>query len=272
LLKRKVGIDSVFAYSRNRTSNQQVVFVEAKTVEKMDSVSRSKIENWVTDFLEKIACAPHSPDFSTKYLPDTDAAYQLGLLGLWVRDADGYSNEKIQTWLSQLNLPTRRQNPINIVFASNRIISSLCVIYQTIQSLRARDDYGSISYFFPTYGDLPAADGNCIPVEALLSKFLFFPANRKQTIKGTKQIHEYPSSIVFYSGDIKDYNDLRFIGLALKQFQILANAEIEIYTLHSPADMRNEVTAFVKEFAETGCSFVFHEIAVSDEIPGWLAE
>ena len=89
-LKRKVGIDSVFSFRRNKVSRQQVVLVEAKTIEKIENLSRSKIENWIVDFQEKIAYVPHSQEFIEKFNTDENADYQLGLLALWVRDTNSY--------------------------------------------------------------------------------------------------------------------------------------------------------------------------------------
>jgi hypothetical protein len=273
LLKRKVGLDSVFAYQRNSASNQQVIFVEAKTIERLESLSRAKIEGWVTDFLEKIINAPSSHDFADKYRPHSNADCSQGLIALWVRNADGYSDEKIQAWLGQLNLPIRRQNPVNIIFISNHIISKICSIHQTLQYLKEKNDFSEISFHFPTYGNFPVADGNCIPMEALLSKFLFCQAKRMQIIKGENRTSEYSSPIVFYTGHINDYNDLRFIGLALRQFQILKpNTEIGVYIPDSIVRFRNEIKTFKSEFAESGCTCDFHEFTFSDELPGWLAE
>jgi hypothetical protein len=270
-LKRKVGIDSVFAYKRNEYASQQVVFVEAKTVETLNNLSRAKIEEWVTVFLDKIVRVPHSHDFFNKFQPEGHAVYGLGLIGLWVRNADGYSEERLSNWLSQLSLPGRRQNPVNIAFISNRIISSICAITQVIRDLKHQENYVSIEPYFPIYGDFPATDGKSLPIESTFSKFFFYTAQKKQYLKSAETKHlEYPASIVFYTGEIESYDDLRFIGLALRQFQI-ASPEIEIYTLESPTKIRNEIKVFREEFApKINSEFKFNELTVSNDLPGWL--
>jgi hypothetical protein len=270
-LKREVGIDSVFAYRRNEYSSQQIVFVEAKTVEKLDNLSRAKIEEWVNIFVEKIIHAPHSQDFFNKFQPDADANYGLGVIGLWVRNADRYSEEKLKNWLSQINVSSRRQNPINLFFASNRIISSICTITQIVDDLKNQKDYVSVELYFPMYGDFPLADTKSFPIESLFSKFVFYKATKKQhLINEGDKYHPYSAWIVFYTGRIESYDDLRFIGLALRQFQLLGT-EVEIYTHKSPTSIRNEIRLFQEEFApKTNSVFKFNELVVSNDLPGWL--
>ena len=270
-LKKKVGIDGVFAYRRNAYTPQQVVFVEAKTIAKIDSLNRSKIEDWVNVFVDKIVHAPHSQEFFNKFQPDSNANYGLGLIGLWVRDTEKYTEEKIRNWLSQINVPARRQNPVNLFFVSNRVLSSISTIFQTIQDLRQKDNYISIEPHFPAYGDFPVSDGKSWPIETLVSKFAFYKVRKKQFLinEGHKH-HEYDSSIVFYTGKLDNYEDLRFVGLALRQFQILG-PEIEIYTQASPTSIRNEIKVFKDEFASgTNSEFKFNELTISNDLPGWL--
>jgi hypothetical protein len=269
-LRRKVGIDSVFIYQRNQASYHQVVFVEAKTVEKLDNISRAKIEEWANNFQDKIANIPLSPDFSQKFNPPSDSEYHLGIIALWVRENGGYSREKLSLWLSQLNLPQRRQNPINILFVSNFEINILCQIHTIIEELGKECE--QISFQFPIYGNLPSPDGSCIPAEYLISKFFFVNVKRKKKIDNGNFTTEYQdeSKLVFYLGAIKSYDDLRFIGLALRQFQLLANQNINIYILIDPIKIRNEIQSFNSEFSDSSCKFEFYRFSVPNDLPGWL--
>jgi len=269
-LKRKVGLDSVFAYKRNPRSTQQVVFVEAKSTERIENINRSKIETWIIDFVDKIAGLPFSQDFTQKFAPDTDAIYNRGLLALWVRDETSYSSEKIRNWLSQINLPTRRQNPIDIIFISNKQIAQLCAIHAKINELKSSDDFIRLSYFFPIHGNEIPADGSCIPIEILLSKFVFCKTIKRQNLIGSNSHNEYESYLVFYLGDIKEYADLRFVGLALNQFQIFGSAEVDIFTKYDPTEIRNDIANYKKEFAQYSDSYNFRQLKFPDSLPDWL--
>jgi hypothetical protein len=268
-LGRKVGIDSVFAYKRNPQCNQQVVLVEAKTAERSGNLRRVKIEGWVRDLAAKLTCAPHSPEFHEKFSPDTDAQYGLGLIALWVREFETYSHEQVSRWLAQLVVPKKRV-PINICFISNESIARLCAIHETIEHLEGKDAYKSAQYYFPAYGRQPPADGSCMPVEALLSKFVFCKARKAQRLKGRDEENEYSAYLVFYLGVITSYHDLRFIGLALKHFQLVEADEIEIYTTYDPESIRNHIETFQAEFWQTNPGLDFRQLTVTNDLPGWL--
>lgn len=270
-IQEKVGLDSVFAYHRNPSSNQQVVLVEAKTRERLDSISKSEIQKWVDRFTVKLENAPLSPEFREKFQPDTNAQFRMGLIGLWVRDSQSYSHPRLQQWLSQLHVAQRR-NPLNICFISNQTITRLCAIHDEVNALRSSESYTDVGYYFPSYGDKPSCDGNSLPVEALLSKFIFCQAKRHQRLVGSGGTHSFDSSIVFYLGQLGSYHDLRFIGLALRDFQLLQAGEAAIYTLYEPETLRNEINGFKEEFRDKNVQFEFRQLTTNHELPGWLGQ
>jgi len=271
-IKGSVGIDSVFSYKRHQDCCPQIVFLEAKTVKSISSVNSTSIEKWVKRFLEVVEHAPNSKDFHEKFQPDSNAQYNIGLIALLVRDNKSFDENKINTILSSIHVPVRRKTPINIHFVSNDILLQFCAIYETLKKLEASEEYISIRNFFPSYGDLPIADGECIPLETLLSKF-FFCKSKKKMRKGAKDIGEYESSIIFYLGKIESYEDFRFIGLAAKHFNLFQSQEVEIYTLFNKLDMRHNIENFQQEFSQaTGSDFTFKQLNLFQEIPGWLSE
>jgi hypothetical protein len=268
-LKRKVGIDSVFAYRRNPSSGQQVVLVEAKTAEKMENINRSKIQEWIDKFIVKLECAPLSPDFQEKFHPDTNAQYHVGLIGLWVRNEETYIHSELEKWLSQVQVPKRRVS-LNICFASNESIGRLCAIYDELARLRGSAEYASLAYHVPTYGEKPPADGTSLPAEMLLSKIVFLRSMKRQRLKGSQETRLYTSHIVFYLGNINSYHDLRFIGLALKGLQFLQAPEIVVYTRYDPAVLRSPIEDFKHEWQDSNVEFHFRQLVVSNTLPGWL--
>jgi hypothetical protein len=268
-LRKKVGIDSVFSYKRNSTCNQQVVLIEAKTVQQIGNLRRTKIEEWVQDLVSKLSCVPHSPEFHEKFLPDSNALYALGLIALWVRGNETCSHDKLSKWLTQIAVP-RKRTPLNIGFISNRTITNLCTIHDTIKQLTNQESYESIRYYFPVYGRQPPADGSCIPMEALLSKFIFCKADKLENIKGKDTKNRYPAYIVFYLGSLTSYPDLRFIGLALKHFQLIEANEVEIFTQYDPLTIRHFTETFNDEFRETNLEFAFRQLVNTNYLPDWM--
>ena len=269
-LRRKVGIDSVYAYKRNPHSNQQVVIVEAKTAERQGSISKSKVQTWLYELSDKVACAPHSTDFERKYSPEASADYRLGLIALWIRDSTTYQPKDLQTWLSQLEMPQRRPS-VNIGFISNDIITKFCAIEAIVKAYRASNNYQDLRLYRPDLGTQPAADGSCFPVETLLSKFVFFKARKTQRPKGRDGDGDlYETSLIFYLGSITSYQDLRFIALAMKQFQLTQCAEVEIFTTYDPHKWRNQIETFKSEFQNTKPTFIFNSLSVNNDLPGWL--
>jgi hypothetical protein len=273
-LGRKVGIDSVLSYKRNSTSYQQIVIAEAKSLQKMGSFTRGRVQNWVEDFIPKLECVPHSEDFTRLFVPETNAQYQLGILAVWIREQDTYSHDDFQRVLSQIQI-VRRRNPLNICFISNWHIIRMCAIHDTLEQLISRKEYQDIQYYFPTYGLLPDADGMYIPIETLVSKFVFVKAKKIQKLKVSKEEKNnaitYDSYIVFYLGAITNYSDLRFIGLALKNFQMFKVPELDIYTYKDITEIRNFIENFRQEFTDSGTEFIFHQLDLPSNLPGWLS-
>lgn len=266
-----VGLDSVFSYKRNKDCASQVVFVEAKSYKTMNSLSAKVIEDWTKRFIDKIESAPHSYDFHQKFQPDNDSEYRKGLLALLIRENSKFDYSKLSGYLSSLHIP-QRKNSIDIFVISNNILLNFCAIHSILGELKTRDEYDSINYFIPSYGNQPVSDGESLTIECLLSKFVFCKARKKQVIRGAERSSTYESSIVFYTGKIQSYDDFRFIGLAIKNFNLQAE-EIEIYTLHNILELRIIIANFKAEFAEFfGSEFIFRQINLFQQIPGWLSE
>ncbi len=270
--KGKVGIDSVFTYKRNPHCPQQIIFVEAKTRKNMKALSSREMQKWINRIIYQLEYVPHSREFREKFTPDTDAEYNLGLLGLWIREHETYSHERLQELLYQLDFPPRSKKiPFNICFVSNQTIAGLCAIHEEFESLKHSGNYKDVTYHFPTYGERPSSDGSCIPIETLMSKFVFCKAKKLQRIKGKDEFNEYPACIVFYLGKIEEYHDLRFIGLALKQFQLFAGTEdIDIYTLYDSLYLRNHIEAFQREFQDQNVEFNFERLSITYDLLRWL--
>lgn len=244
----KRGLDSVFAYKRNLHSHQQVIFVEAKTIDDMRSLTYLKIQNWVTTLHEKLENLPAAKKFQDKYLPATDAEYDLGLIGLHVRNNSSYDPSRLMKMLSQVHIPKRKQSRY-IGLISNSVFERFYAIDNEVRKFKNSDSCSSINYFIPDYGKLPSADGEVLPLESLFSSFIFCKANMLETTK--RQTREpYNANIVFYLGDIHSYNEIRFIGLAIKQFQLLKTHELIIYTLASKTDIRSYIANFKREWTD----------------------
>jgi len=280
--RQERGLDSVFAYKRNSSSPQQVVLVEAKTAERMRNIGKLKLEEWVAVLLSKLEHLPLAQEFKDKFQPDTDAQYQLGLIGLWVRDIEADSHSQLQAWLSQVYVPNRRM-PCCIGLVSNQTITRLCAIDQQVQEIRGSSVCQSISYHFPDYGDKPPAEGSSVPFESIFSEFVFLNARLLQPTKGGSGPVPYNAYIVFYLGDVQGYSDLHFIGLALRQFQMLKTGALIVYTLRDPIDIRNETAIFRGEFRlgppstglvidqrEPGDSIEFRQLVPSNQLPSWM--
>jgi Fe-S cluster biosynthesis and repair protein YggX len=271
LLKKKVGIDSVYAYRHNQQSFQQVVIAEAKSLKIMDYVNRSRVQKWIDEFIVKIEHVPASDDFSRVYNPDVTAQYQLGLLALWVRDQKTFSQSDMANVLSQVRIP-RRKTPINLGFVTNNQIINLCSIHQTIQMVVGAGEYDSVEYYIPSYGNSPSSDGRALPIETVMSRIIFCRTTRKQVTKtaGGELHNTVLGYFAFYLGDVRSYADLRFVGLALKHFQMFHASEISIYTLSDAIDIRNYTELFKQEFRSEGVEFSFRQLDTTANLPGWL--
>jgi hypothetical protein len=276
------GLDSVFAYKRNPRSPQQIVLVEAKTAERMRNIGGLRVQGWISDLHTKLERLPSAQEFKDKFQPETDAQYQLGLIGLWARDVDTYSHSQLQVWLSQVYIP-KRKTPCHIGLIANRTITRLCAIHEEVRKLERSDTCQSICYHFPDYGGKPLADGSSVPFETIFSKFVFCNADMLQRTKGGSRPVPYKAYIAFYLGDVQGYSDLRFIGLALRQFQMLRTDELAVYTLRDPTDIRNEIANFKREFQlvpasvgqatdyeESGDNIEFRQLVPSNQLPGWI--
>lgn len=262
------GLDSVFSYKRNPISNQEIVLVEAKTVEKLQNINKYKIEGWIGVLLDKLESLPNSEDFLEKFRPETNASCKFGLIGLWVRDIDTYSETQIQEWLSRLDVPSRRRQ-YYIGFVSNKNFNLLYAVHREIERLRGIKEYSKVHTYFPYFGDKPKIEGDSYIFETFFSKFVFYRATKLQTIKGKGEENPYLQNIIFYLGDIENYDDLSFIGEAMLRFDLFQQEDIVIYTLNSKQKLRSEIEQFKKEFIEksASCQIEFEQLILSEELP-----
>lgn len=264
------GLDSVFAYYSNSHTPQQIVLVEAKTIEILKNVNRGKIQQWMTTFFGKLESLTTSREFKEKFQPDTDAHYQLGLIGLWVRDVDSFSDVTLQRWLSEIHLPERKVC-YHIGLISNNIISRFCAVFEEVERLK-ESKYKDLEFYIPDYGNKPSADGKSLPIEVLFSKFIFCRGEKDEEIRG-RHI-SIPTSIAFYFGEINTYDDLHFIGLALKQFQLLKSDEVILYILRDSEDMRNQIARFRDSFplAKAKEGIEVKQFVPKNKLPTWITE
>lgn len=266
------GVDSIFAYKRNSIAPQQVVFVEAKTTGNFNNLSKSKIQDWLTIIFSKLENLGNSKDFKEQYQPEDDADYHLALVALWVRDENNFSKETLSNWLSQIHLG-HRKTPYRICLISNEIINNWIAIHEEIDRLvRGREEeYKTITHFVPDYGSLPTCKNNVIPIETLVSKMMFCKAEKVQKLRGTENKENYYSAVImFYIGEIHNFDDLLLAGLALKQFQLFQYDEITIYTIEDLVKIRSHVENFKRQFKDYSGEIKFARLVPKNQIPSWM--
>jgi hypothetical protein len=269
VVRREVGIDSVFTYKRNPQSAQQVIVVEAKFTENLKNVNRSKVQAWSDTLLEKLSCLPYSAHFHEVYQPERTAQFHRGLVGLCVQNAASYDHARLKSWLADIQPPNRRK-PIVLTFISNQVIARWCAAHQKLEKLRSTGDYSRVRYVFPDYGPLPHADGSCVPIESLLSKIIFIRATRRKPLKGKPSFDEFETASVIYLGQADTVEEWRFLALAIKQFQLLDMGEVEVCTIQDPAAVRGPIDHFRSQLQAGSVDFQFTKLETSDEIPQWL--
>ena len=156
-------------------------------------------------------------------------------------------------------------------------------IHEEIEEFKISDMCHGIRYHFPDYGEKSPTDGLSMPFEAVFSKFVFCKASMLQSTKGNSPPVPYEAYIAFYLGDIQGYPDLRFIGLALRQFQMLKTDELIVYTLRDPVDIRNEIVVFKEEFqlattspdqvntlGQSENNVEFRQLVPNNQLPSWM--
>lgn len=245
---RDRGLDSVFSYKRNQNSNQQIVLIEAKRIANIHNTSKGKIENWISTLSEKLNQLPHSKEFSNQFRQESGADFGLGLVALWIEDTADEAEMKLHTWLSQIRTPERRIVQ-HIGFISNDVITRLIAVHEEIERIGGSLECEIINYYVPDYGDLPASDNESLPFESLFSKLIFCKAKMRQELIGRpEEVNFYDQVYVFYLDPIISFDDLNFIGIVLRSFQLLHSNPIVIYTLHQRTEIRHYIAQFSKEF------------------------
>lgn len=266
------GIDSVFSYRRNQNCNQQIILVEAKRIANINNTNRSRLEDWIITLSDKLGQLPSSKEFRGKYGTETGADYGLGLVGLWIEDQTDGTEKKLRTWLSQLRLPEKKP-ALHIGFISNLEIARLIAIHEEMDRIRHGEDCENISLHMPDYGTLPTTDNVCLPFESLFSRFVFCKAKMRQRLKGSDIGYSlYDRILVFYLDPIGSFEDLYFVGLALRHFQLTQDYDITIYTTAKHTEIRDYIAQFHQKFGQHNSrnEIRFDTLIPKTKIPSWM--
>lgn len=262
------GIDSVFSYKRNPYSNQEIIIVEAKSIEKMDYLEKNKIEQWVGVLLEKMESLPYSEDFRSIYNPELDARCQYGVIGLWVRDVDTYSEDRLQSLLSQIQIVNRRKS-YYIAFISNSIFNVLNSIDRELKTLVANGEINKWKIHYPSFGDFPKVENANLTFETFFSKFLFYEVEKNEHSKSFGRTNTYQSNMLFYIGEIKKAEDFLLIGEAIKRFDLFRLPDLDIYVMGNTHHLRSEIENFKRAFQSDygSCQIDFRQLMVINQFP-----
>jgi hypothetical protein len=256
---KKRGVDSVFYYEDPlHESRREGFLVEAKRYS-WDNSTPSELQNWYNDMLDCLDHLPRSPDFIDKYSPPQPTRFISGILAIWHHD--NYRHETFQQRLERLELPRRRQ-PRSIYVVSNWTILRVAAVLDEVKRLSAESDVREIEFFFPHRATPRPIQGMTVPIEYLVSKYMF--VTRRRLVTDSNFTRPVEEKLVFYFGSL-DRKSLEFVHHVSNQIQI-ANNPVIVYCSDDIYEYRSQI----EDFRRTHNHYEIRQLHLSTQIPEWL--
>lgn len=213
------GIDALFKYADGLQNNiQEGIFLEAKSYS-TDSFRVTKFADWVNKLDLKIRELRRSEEFNTMYPAMAETNPRNGLLVIWFRDVDNYSNFKprLDEAFTSIRTPrgySRVKNRLFIV--SNDDILRLSSLVDAIKDWNNENsELTNLKFVYPSSLEFKYAtqETTILNFEYACSKFVISKAQKISHL-GIKNFYS-----IFYFGhlDIQSFERLRS---ALLRFNI----------------------------------------------------
>lgn len=161
--KRTHGIDLLCSFSNPYIGRNQGIIIECKN-RQMVSITKDKIEEWVTELINNIECAQSAPELADIDLSNT--TLNTGLLLIHANDS--FDEKKFCSYLSQISYPNRR-NPINIFIASNDRIAQWVSLFAKIKVAYNN----GFSFVYPSINESNRVSQQSLTINGMYSKYLF---------------------------------------------------------------------------------------------------
>lgn len=139
--KRTHGVDLYMEYYDPYSNKIQGVFIECKN-RQWKNIGKAQLQDWVNEEVNLMECAKSDSSLEEFYSEGADKNCALLLVNC---NDDKYDHQKFQEYLSQLNIPQKR-NPYKIFIAGNRMIEKWDAIDRKI-----REKYSNnLSVLYPS--------------------------------------------------------------------------------------------------------------------------
>lgn len=219
--EKEYGVDALTVFSCPYIDILQSCVVESKRYS-INSLSASKLNEWINRLREKIDAFTNSHDLIEKFPSLEEASnINLGIIMCWVNDAPDelYFKSKFNAYLESVNIKTlaNKRSTKRILVLTNPRILRLCSIAEIISS---KDFNYRFIYPSQLLEGKPLVRSKVLSVEYLMSDFIFAERQDKN--------HDL-QTVVFYLSDI-NYKGFKCLYESLIMYNLLEkNKKIIIY-------------------------------------------
>lgn len=241
------GIDGYMTYNCPYRQRKRGSIIESKKLA-WSSLSESKLRKYFDQTLSALECAPESEEFE-EYLDFGESdLINSAVLGIWIHDQENYDHEKFKEYLSNISVPNKRKKPFQVSILANKELKRLSSLSEKVKSLKNKYDgqRENFELFHPALSDVDSKRDDVVPIEEMLSKYVFGKATKMED--NTNGVSKKEISVVFYFDDIK-LEALNFMYHALRRYQMVDCDELHIY-LYNEDDLQTR--SIEREFKRNG--------------------
>lgn len=261
------GIDFFMTYLDPYQNSEIGIIGEAKNYA-WNSLSRSKIENWINELVQKIECVPFSDEFIERLNFDR-VSVNTGLLMIWVHDS--FDKAEFINYLN--NISIQKKHTLQRIFVlGNHEILKLYSLKRKILEITSEQNSSTVfDVFYPSYQEYDSSRANnLITLEYIKSKYIFGKMSKLETHTGANTPTTINSTVVFYFDELT-FDALKHMYLALRRFQ-LTEQKILIYHYLEEDERIEHFSPHIEQFkreygGEVSDKFSFQPLEVLVSVP-----
>jgi hypothetical protein len=237
------GVDSLFTYRDPYLNKDVNIIVESKK-RKWSNITVGSIKSFANQLLMTIECS----DVSEKVQELGCKGVNTGLLMIWCDELDKYNPEKIEEYLSEIEIPQKKK-PITIYVATNEEILKWSSLIEYKSSIEK--DSEEFNFFYPSdfyrRGKSMSTQKSYLNLIQLYSSYIFAKSKKKIDVYGdTKVINIH--HVFFFAEPTK--KELEFMYQLVSDLQFEDCQQMHIHFYGEQTKYREHIAEFLRKKRE----------------------
>lgn len=239
------GIDSIFSYYDPYLQKDLNILVESKK-RIWSGITKTHIESFLRQLMMTIECA----DLSEKIQELGVFGVRTGLLMIWCDEVEKYDSNKIEEYLSKIEVPMKAK-PITIYVATNQEILRWISLIEYINRMTLEVEDTKFKFFYPSdyyrNSKSMAIQKEHLNLIQMYSSYIFGKSTRP-VYAGGAIIKISTNHIFFFAEPTK--KELEFVYQLITDFQLEDTDELYFHFYGNQNGAREHIDSFIRDRKE----------------------